>query len=159
MTEKDLPFRTQSTMVDEVSLSEESDVEDEASSSRDSHQDESSTNTGSTGRPREDGLSNEEEIKQLSARETKTIRCWRIIVLSLILAVGAAVAGGAHYFLSAQEQSQYLSGVSHQDRRECSPTRFHNAIRLTHELVDLSTKHLPPQLRIHRPSTSRISTW
>ena len=72
----------------------------------------SSTNTGSTGRPKESGLSNEEEIKQLSARETRTIRCWRWVVLGLIVLVGAAVATGAYHFLSSQEENQYLAGVS-----------------------------------------------
>lgn len=74
--------------------------------------DESSTNTGSTGRPKESGLSNEEEIKQLSARETRAIRCWRWVVLGLIIIVGAAVAAGAYHFLSEQQESQYLAGVS-----------------------------------------------
>jgi hypothetical protein len=75
-----------------------------------------SSNTGSSGRSpsaaRTDKVSNEEEIKQLSARETQTIRCWRIIVLLLIAVVGAAVAAGASHFLKSQEERKYKDGVS-----------------------------------------------
>ena len=95
---------------DDLSVSVQDDETPEESGSV--YNDESSTNTGSTGRPKESGLSNEQEIKQLSARETRTIRCWRWVVLGLILVVGAAVATGAYHFLSSQQESQYLSGVS-----------------------------------------------
>ncbi|GKY99151.1 hypothetical protein MPSEU_000870600 [Mayamaea pseudoterrestris] len=99
---------------DDASIASDDDSHDARSDSSSHQDDTSSTNTGSTGRPHESssGLSNEEEIKQLSARETKTIRLWRIIVLTLILVIGAAVAAGAYYFLSKQEETQYREGYN-----------------------------------------------
>ncbi|GKY99150.1 hypothetical protein MPSEU_000870500 [Mayamaea pseudoterrestris] len=74
---------------------------------------ESSTNTGTSGHTTHaTGLSNEEEIKQLSARETSTIRCWRWVVLMLIVIVGAAVAAGAFHFLNSEQESQYMEGYN-----------------------------------------------
>ena len=89
----------------------------DSGSESDEHEQESlledtTSNTGSSGQPRASGLSDEEEIKQLSTRETKRIRCWRIVVLIFILLVGACVAAGAYFALSAQEMNRYLVGVS-----------------------------------------------
>ncbi|GKY99152.1 hypothetical protein MPSEU_000870700 [Mayamaea pseudoterrestris] len=55
---------------------------------------------------------NSEEIKQLAARETSTIRCWRWLVLLLILVVGAGVAYGGHVFLSDQNEYHYKEGYN-----------------------------------------------
>ena len=112
------PAMSMSSSHSDDSQSDES--EEEESSTRESNPDDSSTNTGSTGRPKESGLSSEEEIKMLSARETSNIRCWRVTVLTLIISVGAAVAGFSFIFLSEQQEAQYLAGVRlfHADRRD-----------------------------------------
>ena len=110
MTDKPSPYPARS--MSSHSDDSRSESEEEESSTRESNPDDSSTNTGSTGRPKESGLSSEDEIKMLSARETNNIRCWRITVLVLIISVGAAVAGAAYVFLSQQQEAQYLAGVS-----------------------------------------------
>lgn len=101
--------------MDGVSISIE-DVEDEDDNSSTSMSLNNSSSTmhlsKSTGHGKEAADRNSEEIRKLAARETNTIRCWRFVVLIMILAVGAGVAAGAWIFLNEQEEFRYEDGVS-----------------------------------------------
>lgn len=98
---------------DRVSISVDDDEDDDQSSNTNSsYNNSSSTLHAKPGASRRDTVDrNAEEIKRLAARETRTIRCWRLLVLLLILAVGAGVAYGSWVFLNAQEEYHYKEGV------------------------------------------------
>ena len=99
---------------DGVSISiEEDDDDDESSQTNSSSHNNSSSTHVKPGAARRDSVDrNAEEIRRLAARETQTIRCWRLLVLMLILALGAGVAYGSWVFLNSQEEYHYKEGVS-----------------------------------------------
>jgi hypothetical protein len=101
---------------DGVSISVEDDEDNSDQST--AHDDDTSSNGTSNktatmaGKAVAVSDNNSEEIRLLAARETRTISCWRWVVLLLILIVGAFVAYGAYIFLSNQENYHYEQGVS-----------------------------------------------
>ena len=98
---------------DGVSISIEEDDDDESSQTNSSSHNNSNSTLQKPGVARRDSVDrNAEEIRRLAARETQTIRCWRLLVLMLILALGAGVAYGSWVFLNSQEEYHYKEGVS-----------------------------------------------
>jgi hypothetical protein len=98
---------------DGVSLSVDEDDDDD---DNDSSMGDSSTNGSSSAHnksPKANALEGTDyEIQRLAQRVMRSIRFWRVIILLFILSMGAGVAYASWVVLSAQEEDQYMEGVS-----------------------------------------------